>query len=226
MSPFQRGIQTIAPLVIQHPAHGKMYFNDIGLAKYFIDKMSSPSQRVADRSPDEAPIIEDSGSSTETPLSFRSFSEPNPFDLPASHQPVVFPAPPRPFRPEDLANEGRLDTHVCQTFEISTPPGPSLPEDPVTVPTPPGPSLPEDPVTVRQSVPPLLLEEIAVLKRSWANVGLKKQSQFCTICDNELGPDDPMPCFPEADNSRECMRCLMEYEQEMFEEHALASSDG
>ena len=56
-------------------------------------------------------------------------------------------------------------------------------------------------------------------------VGLKKQRQFCITCDNELGPDDPMPCFPEADNSRECMSCLMEYEQEMFEEYALASSD-
>ena len=72
-----------------------------------------------------------------------------------------------------------------------------------------------------------LLEEFAVLKRSFVSGGQEiKQSQYCSICSIELGPDDPMPCFPDSDNSRECIRCLMEYEQEMFEEHAQASSDG
>ena len=65
------------------------------------------------------------------------------------------------------------------------------------------------------------------LPGSFASVGQKiKQSQYCSICDIELGPDDPMPSCPEYDNSRECIRCMMEYEQEMLEEHAQASSDG
>ena len=66
----------MAPLVIQHPVHGKMFFNDIGLAKYLIDKLSSPSPEGPVAGP-VARCKSSTGGSTASPaLSFQSVSEP------------------------------------------------------------------------------------------------------------------------------------------------------
>ena len=66
----------MAPLVIQHPVHGKMFFNDIGLAKYLIDKLSWPSAEGPVAGP-VARCKSSTGGSTASPaLSFQSVSEP------------------------------------------------------------------------------------------------------------------------------------------------------
>ena len=216
--------------------------------------------------PREVPLIEDSGTSTESPRSFCSFSEPNPLDSPAQHQSVGISTPPDLSQPEGSVKEVRFGPTFCQTFSISTPPEPSLPKDPVEEPlfAPPPDQCVHDGVVPLRPIhlppdssslfapppdqpvhddvaPPRpkhcapgssselliepLLEEVAALKRSFTRVGQAlEQRQHCCICSAVLGPDDPMPCFPDFDPSRQCISCLMAYEQDLIEEHAPASS--
>ena len=72
------------------------------------------------------------------------------------------------------------------------------------------------------------LPEVSPINSAHRNQPVKHEGElqgkycdlFCDYCGCQLGPDDPSPCFPHIDPTRECRACMQINEEEMHLENA------